>query len=107
MNSIMPSSTDMQDGEPTLFVVANPLVQKVARKDTGTGKPKWTRYNPINPVKCDDCMLLLAVAKGNAPASRQARWRRKAGDSDLLLCQGHADLRREEDGMPELKGYSA
>lgn len=98
---------DTQNVQPILFEVPSPIVQKVARKVIGSGKPKWTKYRPINPVKCDDCMLLLAVSKGNAPASRQARWKRKTTDSEYLLCQGHADLRREEDGMPELKGYSA
>lgn len=97
---------DTQKSQETLFEVVSPLVAKAPRESTGTGKPKWTRYRPIHPVKCDDCMLVLVIARGEAPASRQARWRRKAEGSDLLLCQGHADLRREEDGMPALKGYS-
>lgn len=99
--------SEAKKDQEVLFEVVSPLVQKVTRKERGEGKAKYTRYRPINPVKCDDCMLVLALAKGQAPASRQARWRRKAGEVDLLLCQGHADLRREEDGLPALKGYSA
>lgn len=96
----------LDDTQDILFEVPSPIVQKVTRTSAGTGKPKWTKYRPVRPLKCDDCMLILALAKGEAPPSRQARWRRKTTDTDLILCQGHADLRREEDGMPELKGYS-
>jgi hypothetical protein len=96
------TDTDASEVEP-LFPIASPVVQKVTRKNSGAGKPRWSKYSPINPVKCDDCMLILALAKGDAPASRQARWRRQCGDSDLLLCYGHAALRREEDGMRPLK----
>lgn len=95
----------VDDTQPTLFSVPAPIMRKVERKDLG-GTAKYTKYRPKNPVKCDDCMLLLFIAKGEGPASRQARWRRVSSTSDLLLCQGHADLRREEDGLPALKGYS-
>jgi hypothetical protein len=49
-------------------------------------------------------MLLLYVSKGNAPASRPARWKRKQGAEYLLLCYQHAELRREEDGLKSLRG---
>lgn len=95
----------MNPEQDVLFEVPSPIVPKVKRASTGAGKPRWSKYRPVNPVKCDDCMLLLALTKGKAPRARSARWRRKCGDVDLLLCQGHADQRREEDGMPGLKGY--
>jgi hypothetical protein len=49
-------------------------------------------------------MLLLHLAKGNGPASKPARWKRTRGGDYLLLCYGHAEVRREEDGMKSLKG---
>lgn len=87
-----------------LFVVQQPPVRKVTRKSTSNAKPTWTRYRPVNVVKCDDCMLVLFLAKGEAPASRPARWKRKQGGEYLLLCYQHAELRREEDGLKSLKG---
>lgn len=59
----------------------------------------WSKYRPQNPVKCDDCMHALAAAKGNAPASRRARFRRVQGQTVLLVCDLHAMLRREADGV--------
>ncbi len=91
----------IDDTQSTLFQVQPPTTQKVTRK-ASNGKPKWSKYRPVNPVKCDDCMLILALAKGEAPASRQARWKRKTEDADLLLCYGHADIRRAEDGLKPL-----
>lgn len=93
---------DPHQGE--LFTVVDTPVQTPKRPTTSTPKPRWSKYRPKHPVKCDDCMLLLAVTKGNAPASRQAKWRRKQGASDLLLCYAHATARRTEDGLEPLGG---
>lgn len=83
-----------------LFDVTTPPIKTPKRpKAQSSDRPRWSRYRPVNPVKCDDCMLLLAITKGEAPASRQARYRRNLGDSDLLLCFAHAQERREEDGL--------
>lgn len=90
--------------EPTLFVPPHSQVTKVIREKAAGGRPTWSKYRPLNAVKCDDCMLALYQAKGEAPASKPARWKRKQGASFLLLCYGHADLWREEDGLTPLKG---
>ncbi len=97
----------MPENEPVqaaLFIVAQPPVRKVTRKSTSSEKPRWSKYRPVHPVKCDDCMYVLFLAEGNAPASRQGKWRRKQGELDLILCYAHAEIRREEDGLTPLKG---
>jgi hypothetical protein len=65
--------------------------------------PKWTKYRPKNPLPCDDCKLYLAQHNGRGPASRQARWRRKVGGTDRLLCGPHAQLMRDQDRLPRFK----
>lgn len=95
-----PEPDPLQDA---LFPVETPPVKVPARKPTD-GRPRWSKYRPKHPQKCDDCMLVLLLAKGNAPASRRAKFRRQQGGSDLLLCYGHAQARREEDGLPGLPG---
>ncbi len=64
-------------------------------------KPSWTRYKPVKPVRCDDC--LRAHTEGPAPLARGARWRRKQGATDLLLCYEHAQVRRGLDNLPPLR----
>lgn len=94
----------MQD--PLFDVETPPVKIPSLREEKAASRPRWSKYRPLNPVKCDDCMLVLALAGGKAPASRQAKWRRKAGDSDRLLCYGHASARRAEDGLEPLAGLS-
>lgn len=89
----------MTDEQPSLFPVADTPVRRAPRAAPANARPVWSKYRPVHPVKCDDCMTVLALAKGNAPASRQARFRRKAGATDLLLCYGHAQQRRDDDGL--------
>lgn len=99
----MKRTTDPMQGE--LFTVTDAPVKVPPRpKPSTSSRPKWSKYHTATGVKCDDCMLVLALAKGNAPASRQARWRRRHGDSDLLLCYAHASERRVDDGMEPLSG---
>ncbi len=86
-----------------LFAVTQAPVTPVRRQSASSEKVRWSKYRPLNPVKCDDCMMVLYLARGDAPASRQARWKRKQGDEMLLLCYAHADCRREEDGLKPLK----
>lgn len=69
------------------------------KRTTGNTKPVWSRYKVKAPLKCDDCMFLLALAKGKAPVARFALFRRKQGKTDLLLCGVHAQYRRDEDGL--------
>lgn len=96
----MPTTSDDQDA---LFPVETPPVKTPPRpKSSGPKRPAWTKYVTKTGMKCDDCMLVLALAKGEAPASRQARWRRKQGETDLLLCYAHAQERRIEDGLDPL-----
>jgi hypothetical protein len=72
------------------------------------GGPKWSVLNRTDPVKCDDCSLVLAMAKGAAPPARMAHFRRVAPDrTDLLLCAAHAQTRRDEDGLEPLKVRNA
>ena len=65
-------------------------------------KPKWSQYRPKGRVSCDDCLRDLVEA-GGGYLSRAAKWRRVQGESDLLLCTAHAQLRRVEDGLDKLK----
>lgn len=90
-----------------LFPVAETPVKTPPRpKPAKASRPRWSKYVTKTGTKCDDCMLLLALARGQAPASRQARWRRKQGESDLLLCYAHAQERRTEDGLEPLGSSS-
>lgn len=89
--------------EEPLFYVDPVKVKAPTRKDQArAARPVWSKYRPKNAVKCDDCMLLLAQQHGKAPASQPARWKRKQGASDLLLCYAHAALRRDADGLGAL-----
>lgn len=90
--------------QPGLFEPEEtPVVKpKRASDPAKAGRPRWSKYRPVNPPKCDDCMLALAQSQGRAPASRRAKFRRQAGSSDLLLCYAHAQLRREDDGLEAL-----
>ncbi len=91
------------DDQPALFDVDTPPVRKPTRKaEANAAKPKWAKYQTVRGAKCDDCMLVLAQAGGTGPASRPARWRRIQGDADLLLCYGHAAIRRREDGLEDV-----
>lgn len=81
-----------------MFEVETPPVV-TPKRPRGQSKPKWTRYRLKNPVKCDDCMLVLTLAKGEAPPARFALYRRVQDSKDLLLCAAHAQDRRDEDGM--------
>jgi hypothetical protein len=86
-----------------LFHVEPAKMKAPSRRDTErAARPRWSKYRPLNPVKCDDCMLLLAETQGQAPASQPARWRRQMGRTDLLLCYGHAAIRRDSDGLESL-----
>lgn len=88
-----------------LFEVDTPPVRKAKRPtEASKAKPRWSKYRPLGWVKCDDCMLVLALAKGEAPASRKAQFRRVVGGTDLLLCYWHAYTRHEEDGLGRLDG---
>lgn len=88
------------DPQPTLFDVETPPVRVPTRKAAETAaKPRWSAYTPKLDVKCDDCALILLEAKGEAPASRPARWKRVQGGTDLLLCYGHGRERRILDGL--------
>jgi hypothetical protein len=88
--------------QPELFPVTEPPV-KTPKRPPANGAARWSKYRPKYPVKCDDCMLLLAQQRGQAPASRQAKFRRQQGGADLLLCYGHAQARRDEDGLTPIE----
>lgn len=63
----------------------------------------WTPYRPKQPGKCDRCVLALVAAKGDAPAALAARFRRRTGTTDDLLCYQHAQEQRVEDGLPKYR----
>lgn len=67
------------------------------------GRITWTKYRPKKPLKCDDCLHVLAEAHGHAPAARMARWRRVQGGGDRLVCSAHMTQRREDEGLAPLK----
>ncbi|KAB2347304.1 hypothetical protein [Actinomadura rudentiformis] len=87
-------------GEPE--VVAPPAPKR--KTDPLKVKVTWSRYRPTNPAKCTDCMAVHAQTGGKGPHSRIAVWKRKAGEDVALLCYPHAQQRRDEDGLPKLKG---
>lgn len=90
----------MADEQDPLFHVESSPVRKPTRREAASAlRPRWSKYRPVNPVKCDDCMAVLAETRGEGPASRQAKWRRKQGNLDRLLCYAHAALQRAEDGL--------
>jgi hypothetical protein len=72
------------------------------RPAPASDRPAWSAYRPKSPVKCDDCMAVLAEARGQGPASLTARWKRKAGDVVRLLCIPHAQAQRERDQPSKL-----
>ncbi|HEY5985986.1 MAG TPA: hypothetical protein VIV12_06305 [Streptosporangiaceae bacterium] len=90
-------------GTIPMFPEPEPMKIRKPRTPNANGGPRWSKYQVKNTVKCDRCMLVLAEAKGNAPVSLPARWRRKTSISDELLCYPHAQQQREEDGMMPLK----
>lgn len=93
-----PPMFDLPDAAP----VRAPSKKALAAR----AKPVWTRYRPKNPVKCDHCVQVLAENGGNGPATRQARHARRFGTERELLCGPHAQIQREKDGLPELKGVA-
>lgn len=94
-----PEMTEPDVDDVPMFEVPSPPLTKVTRKTDSKAKPQWSRYRVKNLVKCDDCMFLLATSQGRAPAARFALFRRKQGADDLLLCEIHAQYRRDEDGL--------
>jgi hypothetical protein len=62
-------------------------------------RPVWSRYNPKNRLPCDHCKQ--AQADGTMTTiARLARWRRKVGNTDLLLCAEHAEPLQKQDAVP-------
>ena len=71
-----------------------------ARPLDAAGDIRYTRYNPLHPDRCGDCVMVLYEANKagtTAPAARQARWKRRQGRHDLLLCAEHKQLREREE----------
>ena len=85
----------MTDDVPLFDIEATPV--RKPKRQPPKGKATWTPYSAKRPMKCDDCLLVLAEAKGSGPATRQARWRRTVDGSYLLLCYAHAEIRRTDD----------
>lgn len=87
-----------------LFDVGDVPVQRAPRRPSSSNaRPRWTRYHTATGIKCDECMAVLASRAGQAPASRQARYRRSVGPTYMLLCYAHAQQWREDDGLAALQ----
>lgn len=81
--------------------VGEPTGRRTAKKP----KPnaiEWSGYRPKARVPCDSCLADLVDAGGVGPLARAARYRRKQGSKDLLLCTRHMELQREVDGFEPL-----
>lgn len=87
---------------PLFDVQDSPVPRPLRKPPASKAKPRWTRYHSATGIKCDECMSLLAERQGDAPASRQARYRRSVGPTYLLLCYAHAEQWREDDGLANL-----
>lgn len=91
-------------GTPPMFDLPD-LPKPLAPKATppASAKVVWTIYRPKNPVKCDHCKQVQVERQGDAPLANNARHRRRAAGSDLLLCGPHSQEQRERDGLPKIK----
>lgn len=87
--------------EPLFPVETSDVTEPKARPKL-PGKPRWTRYKAVNPVRCDDCMRVLYDTLGHpAPAARQAKYRRVTHAGDRYLCVDHGRQWREDDGLAD------
>lgn len=90
----------MDDG--SLFDAPTPARPKRA----APARVEWLPYKVKNPVRCSDCMQVLADNKGQGEHPAAARWKRRSphgSQLDLFLCAVHARTRRaqERGGRPE------
>lgn len=79
--------------------------QKAASKPEPS-YPKWSRYRPKFPLRCDDCQDALAAAyqRGEpAPIARKAAFKRTDKRGFRLLCGGHAQEWRTRDKLPKFR----
>lgn len=88
-------------GEPD--PIERPAPESAAATSAST-KPKWAKYRPKNPERCDHCMAYLAESGGSGPLAAQAKFSRTVGKVKELLCYQHAQQQRERDHLPALKG---
>ncbi len=71
---------------------------------TTTGIIFWSPYE--RPGRCDDCLMcIVEFLNGEAPAgtlppglARPATWSRRQARKRHIFCEGHTELRREEEG---------
>lgn len=88
-------TTDPRADVPMFDVGSTPVV--TPKRPHAKGRPRWSPLHLKNPLKCDDCALVLAQAHGEGPVARYATHRRAINGTDLLLCDAHAQERRDED----------
>lgn len=93
------SARQSQDDAPTLFDVEPqdpPRARKRPRR--APGRPTWTRHQPKEPRRCDEC---VSVAFETSPAPmlpiRKAAFSRRHGGETRLYCYAHAAAQREQD----------
>lgn len=93
------------DSGGTIPMFGEPAPAEVRKPGAASSnsKPRWSKYKTKNPVKCDRCLRVLAMARGEGPATMPARFKRVAGGKDELLCYLHAQAQRTEDGLAPYK----
>ena len=69
------------------------------REQEKAARPRWSRYRSVDPVKCDECLMVLHEHGGKGVATNPARWRRITQGMVLFLCHEHAEGWRETDRL--------
>jgi len=89
-----------QAGQIALFDVQTPDPLRRVAPAHGRGVPVWMPFHVKRRALCQDCVQVTHEAwPAVSPPIRQARWRRKQGSSDRILCNEHARHWKEADGI--------
>lgn len=90
---------DPIDTIPLFGEVPDPPVAPIAPERAKPSTATYSRYRPVSPRKCDDCMAAFTTDP-NAPHSGTAAFRRQQpGAPTLLLCYAHKQMRQEAEGQ--------
>lgn len=95
-------------GPLSLFDVPEPPERPAPKQAAApSGAATWSSYRPKNRSQCEDCVAYLHENRGVGPPVAAARFKRRAGGTDRLLCGQHAQRWRDADQMPRFKGVPA